>query len=573
MPRKGKQQKQPKAASQPRPQHQGTRKGPTPGGLGTAISSISAPSAAPNLRRSLRLKKLHDKNQEKAENIRRDNSPHRTNPSHKTVGPTPGQPVADKPASLKPGSPALHRTEGSPGRIHDDPVATWAATSYWPEDFAELRPEMGGNKAVAKVPAKRKASGSHYTTFQARMAQHGVLMRIARSVHPDSKEMCQKLLQGSRKPTFYPSYPAEMFLEVLDRAVEMNETQLQRDITPIIVPSASNLVFSGRTDFKDIGDEVDQLWSCRPLGSELPKPHYTAGIRPEAFTVQEIGKLQAYSSFETPSFFTHQLYFPFLICEAKISPVGMQKAEQQVIHSCSIAVRAIIELHKKAYGKSDDRVRNLYRKILVFSICHDSGQVGLYGHFARESAESGDKLEFLHYEIGRTSLKSGEDQELFKPYNFVCNLYESFFPDHLQRIKEALSAMPAISPSADVTLGVSNRLENQSDSQESEQEEDMIICSQADTRFKMPGAPASAMRERTVAPSERTSQIVKQVEGQVVKQMEKRVEKVENRVEKKVEKGVEKGLEKMAEQMEEKLAKQMMETEKRNEEKEKLVKE
>lgn len=47
----------------------------------------------------------------------------------------------------------------------------------------------------------------------------------------------------------------------------------------------------------------------------------------------------------------------------------LNKADRQIIHSGSMAVRAIIVLYCEAFGHGSDRVQQLYGEVLVFVRC------------------------------------------------------------------------------------------------------------------------------------------------------------------------------------------------------------
>jgi hypothetical protein len=101
------------------------------------------------------------------------------------------------------------------------------------------------------------------------------------------------------------------------------------------------------------------------MGGTRPRPDYTAGFLPNAFT-HEIEKLEDYASPEKPFLFTSSDFcFPFLMCEIKTAKQGLDPAHRQNMHSASISVRAIIELYKAAFGtENPDRVKALSGQVM-----------------------------------------------------------------------------------------------------------------------------------------------------------------------------------------------------------------
>jgi hypothetical protein len=69
---------------------------------------------------------------------------------------------------------------------------------------------------------------------------------------------------------------------------------------------------------------------------------------------------------------TYYTYFPFLTCEVKCLAI----ADRQNAHSMTIVVRGIVELFR--LWKCE---KELYRKILTFSVSDDHEAVRIYCHY------------------------------------------------------------------------------------------------------------------------------------------------------------------------------------------------
>lgn len=237
-------------------------------------------------------------------------------------------------------------------------------------------------------------------------------------------------------------------------------------------------------------EEISAPWSrCVTMGSTSPKPDYVAGLSQEAFSSDELELLQNYATLTTPFLFTPNLCFPFLICEAKIGDEGLNKSHRQNLHAAAIAIRAILELHRAAYGKSDRRVEELYGQVLVFTIAHDHEVVHIYGHFAVPAANTPDALAFHRFQIDVFSLTASDGKDLDKAQNFVRSVYDKFAPEHLKRIKEAAKNLPPLDPRTSASFAASRvSLEDTQDSQETQL--------QNYGSFQVVGAPASTMQHR-----------------------------------------------------------------------------
>ncbi|MCJ1449618.1 MAG: hypothetical protein MMC23_010140 [Stictis urceolatum] len=382
-------------------------------------------------------------------------------------------------------------------RLPHDPIAYWLVHNQWPESFGQegeaMPPRSTSNSKSTSQDSsnKRKSESTHRTDYLERLEEHGIYMKTSTQMQKASKELCTTYLQDNREPTQWSCFPREKIPQVLERIESLSESRIQRDVMPWVVPSAENLFFSEELQEDWIGDEVQTNWSmCQTLGGTRPKPDYTAGLRRKAFTKDEIRKLLNHSAPSQPFLFTPELSFPFLICEAKSGDEGLNKARRQNIHSASIAVNAIIELYKAAYGGSDpSQVEGLYGQVLVFTVSHSHSVVYLYGHYA-VPADDSKRLEFYRYEIALFSLSLDDGRDRYRAYSFVRNIYEKFAPEHRKRIKDAAAQLELPGERTGLSFDAFSLLLEEGDSQPNSQD----TVSQADSAFLLPGTPASASR-------------------------------------------------------------------------------
>ena len=387
----------------------------------------------------------------------------------------------------------------APKDLDCHPVKYWVVNDRWPESFGQDAVIMSQNTASKQTSdsqdssGKRKSESTHRSDRLERLAENGVFMKTSALTQRSSKELCKSYLQGDRVPKWWPSYPPEKIPAILDRIDGLNEGRIQRDIMPLVVPSAENLFYCDEPIEDWIGDDVHTEWTrSATMGSTRPKPDYTAGLLRKAFTKDENDKLRNYASPLRPFLFTAELSFPFLICEAKSGEEGLNKAHRQNIHSASIAVRAIIELYREAFRESDpNRVSKLYGQILVFTISHNHNMVHLHGHYAVISEDFPGKLEFYRYEIALFSLTLDEGRDRFRTYNFVQNVYEKFAPEHRKRIKDAVAHLKTPGERTGISFSASSLALEESDSQANSQD-----TTQEEGVFQVPGEPASAAQKK-----------------------------------------------------------------------------
>ncbi|KAK5936732.1 hypothetical protein PMZ80_010995 [Knufia obscura] len=378
------------------------------------------------------------------------------------------------------------------------PVAHWAHTARWPKDFASMSQEQGSSSK------KRPSSSSYAQSFKAgdvpkahsaahenTLADHGVHMDELQGrsrAREESKSFCRSLLQSTYPEPQHTAFPLPEFLSVWQRVQKRNEARVYRDLTPLLVPSPELLWASGHQELEHVAEEISVEWTrCKTLGGPRPKPDLAVGIAPSAFDEEEKAKLKNHTAFERATLFTDNIYFPFLLCEAKCGDEGISRADRQNIQSASVAVNAIIQLRRAV---DETKVADLSGQILVFSISHDNLLVKLYGHFANID---GDKLAFYRYPVASFVLNFEESQGRKRTHDFVREIYHTFYPAHLKRIRDALAAME---DPRNVSMTSTMSIE-----EDGSQEQDPSARSSQETsaEFKKPGTPASKKQKGALA--------------------------------------------------------------------------
>lgn len=302
------------------------------------------------------------------------------------------------------------------------------------------------SQATSSRPSsgKRKSSSVHRVERIKKLSRYGISMDLSDELGESAKQLCENFLKGSRVPSHFPGYSPDQVPAVLQRAQNLNEARLYRDITPWVVPSAEHSYRNGEITHDYLVDEVQAEWiRCAPMGSTRPKPDLTIGLSPDDFDEEETRKLESYSSLDRPSFATPSLCYPFLMVEAKTGEEGLNKADRQNAHSAGIAVNAILELQRAAFeATAPERVEELFRKPLVFSVSHNGRLATLYAHFAVPSKTVTGAYTIQRSEIDVISLFKRNGVDRYKPYNFALNVYQTVGQEHRKRIKDALAALP-----------------------------------------------------------------------------------------------------------------------------------
>ena len=326
--------------------------------------------------------------------------------------------------------------------------------------------------------------------FEKVLADHGVHMQESKGrslVGQASKALCAQLLLGRYPEPQHTLFPLSEFLSVWQRAQNRNEGRIYRDITPLLVPSAELLSVCGQQDLEHVTEEVSAEWTkSKTLGGPRPKPDLAVGIEQSAFTEEEIAKLKNHTAFERSTLFTDHLYFPFLLCEAKCGDQGINRADRQNMHSSSMAVNAIVQLFRALDG---NQASQLSGQVLVFSISHDNERAKMYGHFA---VIQGEQTTFYRHFVASFVLNYEESQGRKRTHDFVREVYHSFYPEHLKRIRDALAEMD--DPRAQSMTSIISVEES-----ESQEVEVSASSSQETAGFKKPSAPASKKQKGEIA--------------------------------------------------------------------------
>ncbi|KAK5077610.1 hypothetical protein LTR24_009500 [Lithohypha guttulata] len=377
------------------------------------------------------------------------------------------------------------------------PIVHWVRTAQWPRDFASMSQEQSSS-------SKKRPSSSSYTqsykdgevpkahsaASEKVLAGHGVHIDELQGlsyVQEESKSYCKRLLQSTYPEPQYTAFPLSKFLSVWQRVQNRNEARICRDLTPLLVPSPELLSICGQQELEHIVEDIDTEWvRCKTLGGPRPKPDLAIGIAASAFSEEELAKLRNHTAFERATLFTDNLYFPFLLCEAKSADVGISVADRQNMHSSSMAVNAIVQLCRAA---DEAQVTDLSGRILVFSVSHDNERVKLYGHFA---IIDGEITTFYRHPIASFVLNFEESQGRKRTHDFVREIYHAFYPAHLKRIRDALAAM-------DDPRNVAMTSGTSVEEDESQEQDPSARSSQENAGFKKPSTPASKRQKGALA--------------------------------------------------------------------------
>lgn len=254
-----------------------------------------------------------------------------------------------------------------------------------------------------------------------------------------SKALCQKILNTEQSIPKNSLFEDDLFESTCEDIANRNEARVIQDIGRLIVPSPEEVARRGATHLKHLTENVNESWiKCIPLvNGPRPQPDFSVGLKPSAFTSDQLKKLKPFvGDWQTASRLvaTGEMYFPFLTSEVKCGNEALNIADRQNAHSASVAVNAVVELYR-AVSRQDE----LHRKILAFSVSHDNEAVRIYGHYPLINEKD---TSFYRHPIKKFDFTSEDGKEKWTAYKFTRNVYDIFFPIHLDRICAAVDQLP-----------------------------------------------------------------------------------------------------------------------------------
>jgi len=254
-----------------------------------------------------------------------------------------------------------------------------------------------------------------------------------------SKDICQSLLESEQTVLQDSLFRNDLFEDTCRMIRNKNEARVIRDVSQLIVPSAETLAIRGAKHLKTLIESVDEGWNNSiPVTKTRPQPDYSVGFRREAFTEDQLNKLQPFVGELTDTSYlmaTWYMYLPFLTCEVKCGAAALDVADRQNAHSMTLAVRGIVELFRLV-----KREKELHREILAFSISHDHRAVRIYSHYP---VINRNKTTFYRHPIHTFDFTALDGKDKWTAYKFTKNVYDIWMPTHFKRICSVIDELPS----------------------------------------------------------------------------------------------------------------------------------
>jgi hypothetical protein len=147
-----------------------------------------------------------------------------------------------------------------------------------------------------QLPREQKSAPYRHPRYETQLGERGSFMgKYKEGISVKSKEICQRLRKSLQSPPKDTLFEDNLFEDTLDSIRGRNETRVIRDIAQLIVPSAEILAIRGVSHLKILRETTNAGWNnAIPFYGSRPQPDYSLGFKREAFTRQQLQKLQPF---------------------------------------------------------------------------------------------------------------------------------------------------------------------------------------------------------------------------------------------------------------------------------------
>jgi hypothetical protein len=257
-----------------------------------------------------------------------------------------------------------------------------------------------------------------------------------------SKELLAKLLKSTRKPPDNTLFSDDIvFKKTCESLKGENETKVILRIAELIFPSAEILADRGAKHLEILRETTNAGWiNAIPFYGPHPQPDFGLGFKREAFTREQLQKLQPFigNELEDCSYIaaTYNMYLPFFTSEVKCRASALDVADRQNLHSQTVALRDKVELFRLV-----GRLNELHREVNGFSISHSDECVRIWAHYV---VVKGEDFTFHRHAIAKFDISpTAEGDQRWKAWTFVMNVLDLWVPDHFKRLCSIIDMLPA----------------------------------------------------------------------------------------------------------------------------------
>lgn len=245
-------------------------------------------------------------------------------------------------------------------------------------------PSIAGSSASDERPREEKSApyrNQSYPTFLSEDVTNykSYMEDHEEGISETSEKLLEILLNAKQSPPKDGLFGDNVFTKFLRKLKGKNESRVIQDLSPLLVPSVEALAILGHRLAKNVGEAIHKLYphlfpslealttfgahhlnrvvesvnegwnDCHPITKPRPQPDSAFAYGVTAFSGDQIKILRptlGTAGFRSYFKGTYYELFPFLTKEVKTGTMGLDIADNQNLHSITIAVRGVVELFK-----------------------------------------------------------------------------------------------------------------------------------------------------------------------------------------------------------------------------------
>ncbi|KAF4547061.1 Hypothetical protein D9617_62g044180 [Elsinoe fawcettii] len=274
-------------------------------------------------------------------------------------------------------------------------------------------------------------------------------------------DLCKTLLSATQETERDPLFDLH-FDRFRANLRGRSEARICTDLHPRLAPSVENLFIAGRTKFGSLTEGYNDAWvKSIPFYGPRPQPDHTYGFRWDSFSELQRRKMRVDPQQKSLYTAREDFYFPFLTAEVKCGRQGLDLAERPNMHSMTVAMRGIVDLHRRA-----NRASEVHRRVLGFTISHDDATERIHAYYPETD---GEETTYWRKVVEEFAIGSQDGEHRWTSYRFTLNVCEMFALPLLDRLKHVIDELPdPLSQSGELSSNLGDF------SVQSSQEEDSI---------------------------------------------------------------------------------------------------
>lgn len=305
-----------------------------------------------------------------------------------------------------------------------------------PSDVLVRRLSSSGRSTDTALSKEKKYSVYKDVNYPVVLETKGSFMRASeQGLTEEDEAFCMTLYTNVQALPPDLLFDDDHFVKFHSNLHDRSEARITADLHSRIMPSVENICIGGRADFAGLIEGHNDLWvKAIPFFGPRPQPDHTIGFRWWNFTQVQRRKLNIEPTAKSLYTAREEMYFPFFTGEVKCGRQGLDLADRPNAHSMTIHMRGVVDIYRRA-----DRLTELHRRALGFSMSHDDKTARLYVHYIEIDD---DEPTYYMKALPEISFGNNKGEKRWQCYQFTLNVCELFALPFLDRLKDVIDALP-----------------------------------------------------------------------------------------------------------------------------------